>query len=63
MKSSQRSCPVRHDSRFFSLRLCEGCMKSGCPEFETADTQSPAVQSAWPPVYMEPVYAECENRE
>lgn len=63
MKSSQRSCPVRHDGRFLSLRLCEGCVKAGCPDREFVESKETAVRAAWPPVFMEPVYAECEPFE
>ncbi len=63
MKSSQRSCPVRHDSRFFSLRLCEACVKAGCPDREPAEPKRPAIRAAWSPVFMDPVFAECENCE
>ncbi|MBN2200390.1 hypothetical protein JW777_00380 [bacterium] len=55
MKSAKRSCPVRHDSRFFSLRLCEGCVRRNCPESAAQSSEVPDFGTLWHPAPAEPV--------
>lgn len=60
MKCSQRSCPVRHDGRFLSLRLCEGCVRRNCPESAAQSSEIPDIRTLWHPVPAEPVCVEAE---
>jgi hypothetical protein len=63
MQSSKRSCPVLHDSRFTSLRLCGGCVKIACPEAAAEKADVLDFGGTWPPVLAEAVFIETEIYE
>jgi hypothetical protein len=63
MKSAKRSCPVRHDSRFSSLRLCEGCVSIDCPQAAAEQADVLDFGAVWPPVAAEAVFIETEIYE
>jgi hypothetical protein len=60
MKSAKRSCPVRHDSRFTSLRLCGECVKIDCPDAAAEQADVLDFGAVWPPGVEKAVFIETE---
>jgi hypothetical protein len=48
MKTRKSSCPVVHDARFESLRLCMGCVRPDCGESDAGRLDGFLYGSGWP---------------